>query len=212
MPAWYRLAATMRDDPRPLQTAASQAPSRLYPRLLGAAWDRLPPAVQRVHTDDALTHAEGVLQVSRAPGRLTGLLLDAARVPPASRAARVRLTVEHLTSGHTGPAERWCRVFERCRLVTVQTEAPGGLLAERIGLLEFRFRLAVKDGAILFRQQRLVVCLGPVRLPLPHRLAPQIAGREAAADDGERTKVEVRVTTPGGSLLFSYHGAVRWTP
>jgi hypothetical protein len=205
----------MRDDPRaspPSSPADRSSPDRLYPRLLGAAWDDLDPAVRRVHRAGRLLHAEGIFQVSRAPGRLMGLLLTAARVPRASEAAEVRVTVDA-----RGPVEHWRRAFDGRPLVTLQSEAPGGLLAERIGPLEFRFRLLVRHGELVFRQDDLGVRLGSLRLPVPHRLAPQIAGREGPvrsdpADTGDRTRVDVRVMAPGGSLLFAYRGTVRWTP
>jgi hypothetical protein len=199
------------------------AASRLYPGLLGAAWDELDPAVQRVHTDASLTHAEGIFQVSRTPGRLIGLILDLARVPRASDRARVRLAVEC-----RGSAEHWLRVFDGRPLATVQTADADGRLIERAGILEFRFRLAVKHGDLLFRQESLALCLGWWRLRLPYWLALQVAAREGAvpqeragqpdrtgqpdrAGQPDQTKVEVRVMLPGGGLLFSYRGTVRWT-
>jgi len=185
--------------------AAHDAAGRLYPRLLGISWDDLDPAVQRVHADKPLTHADGLFQVSRAPGRLLGLILDVARVPRASGGARVRLAVVC-----RGPAEHWRRVFDGRPLETVQTAGRDGLLVERIGILEFRFRLAVKHGDLLFRQQRLIACLGPLRVRLPHWLAFQVAAREGPSGEPDLTKIEVRVMTPGGNPLFSYRGTVRW--
>jgi hypothetical protein len=184
---------------------ADDAASRLYPRLLGVAWDSLDPSVQRVHADESLTHADGVFQVSRAPGRLLGLILDVARVPRASGGVRVRLAVVC-----RGPTEHWRRVFDGRPLETVQTAGGDGLLVERIGVLEIRFRLAVKHGELVFRQQSLTVCLGPMRVRLPHWLALQVAAREGPAGQPDLTKVEVRVMTPGGNPLFSYRGTVRW--
>jgi hypothetical protein len=200
----------LRSAPAP-SPAARGIPERLYPRLLGAAWANLAPAVQRAHTADRLLHAEGIFQVSRAPGWLLGMVLTAARVPRASEGARVRLTVDA-----RGPAERWHRAFDGRPLVTTQSEVPGGLLAERIGPLEVRFRLLVKHGELVFRQQDVALCLGSLRVPVPHRLAPQIAGREgpvrgSPAGPPDQTRVDVRVMAPGGSLLFSYRGTVRWT-
>jgi hypothetical protein len=183
--------------------------TRLYPKLLGASWQALAPAVQRVHTDASLTHAEGTFQVSRAPGRLLGRILDLAHVPRASTAARVRLAVSH-----RGLVERWYRTFGGRPLVTVQSEAPGGLLAERVGVLELLTRLSVKDGALLFRHTGLAIRLGPLRVPLPDWLSIKVAGREGPADAGDdvrpRTTVEVRVTGPTGGLLFAYRGTARW--
>ena len=187
-------------------TPDARAARRLYPRLLGSAWHDLDPAVQRAHLDATLTHADGIFQVSRAPGRLLGLILDLARVPRASGAARVRLGVVC-----RGPAEHWRRVFEGQPLETVQTADADGLLVERVGILELRFRLAVQQGDLLLRQHSLTVRLGPLWVRLPHGLAIQVAARESAAGQPDRTKVEVRVMSPGGSPLFSYRGTVRWT-
>jgi len=205
---WYRLAAMLDDTAQPL-TDAPRGPLRLYPKLLGAAWQALDPAVQRVHTDASLTHAEGTFQVSRAPGSLLGRIFDVAHVPRASNAAQVRLAVSH-----RGLVERWQREFGGRPLVTVQSEAPGGLLAERTGVLEFRSRLTVKNGALLFRHTGLAICLGPLRVPLPDWLSIKVGGREGPADAGgdsrPHTTVEVRVTGPTGGLLFAYRGTVRW--
>lgn len=198
------------DAPTPLP-AVPEAPLRLYPKLLGAAWHALSPTVQRIHIDRAMTNAEGIVQVSRAPGRLMGRILDAAHVPQSSNAAEVRLAV-----CHRGHVEQWHRAFGGLPLVTHQSEAPSGHLAERFGPVEFRFRLAVKHGALLFRQESLAIRLGPLRVPLPDWLSIKIAGREGPAGELDepsiRTTVDVRVTAPTGSLLFAYRGTVRWSP
>jgi hypothetical protein len=180
---------------------------RLYPRLLGPAWHELDPSIKQAHADVPVLHAEGTLQVSRAPGRVARWLLDLVGVPPAAADAHVRLTV-----CQRGPTEHWQRVIGGRALTTVQAEAPGRLLAERIGVLEFRFRLAVKRGDLLYRQERAAICLGPMRLPLPDWLAPQIAAREGPAGEPDLTRIEVRVTSAGGALFFSYRGTVRWPP
>ena len=193
---WYGLAA-MADE------------TRLYPKLLGAAWQEVAPAVRRAHTDDALTHAEGVFQVSRAPGRLLGRLLDLAHVPRASAAAPVRLTVSH-----RGLDERWHRTFGGRSLVTVQSAAPGGLMAERAGPLEILSGVTVDDGVLLYRHVGLMLRLGRLRIPLPDCVSIKVAGREGPAEAGDdprpHTQVEVRVTGPTGGLLFAYRGTVRW--
>ena len=185
--------------------------SRLYPTLLGAAWHSLDPTVQRIHSAPSAMHAEGIFQVSRGGGVLMRRILDAAHVPQPSHAADVRLVV-----CHRGRHERWHRAFGGLPLVTHQSEAPGGLLAERIGILEFRFRLAVKHGALLFRQESFAIRLGPLRVPLPDWLSIEIAGREGPAgapdETSDCTTVDVRVTAPTGSLLFAYRGTVRRSP
>ncbi|HZO25195.1 MAG TPA: DUF4166 domain-containing protein [Chloroflexota bacterium] len=199
----------MLDEMTPPPIGVPREPQRLYPKLLGATWSALDPVVQRVHTDTSLTHAEGVFQVSRAPGRLMELILDVAGVPRSSGGAQVRLVVTH-----RGLVERWHRSFSGRPLVTIQSEAPGGLLAERIGLFEFLSSLTIKDGELVFRHVRLAIRLGQFRIPLPDWLSFKVAGREgpASATDGagDQTSVDVRVTGPTDALLFAYRGTVRW--
>jgi hypothetical protein len=184
---------------------APVSPRGLYPRLLGAGWDDVDPAVRRAHAEGTVLHAEGVLRVRHGTGRLTRLILCAARVPPPSDAAVVRVSVSR-----RGPVERWHRTIEGKPLVTVQRAGPGGLLVERLGILELRFRLAVAGGAVTFRQMGLAVRLGRLRLPVPGWLSPRVAAREGPADGPDRTSVAVEVSAPTEGLLFSYQGSVRW--
>ncbi|MFN8633916.1 MAG: DUF4166 domain-containing protein [Chloroflexota bacterium] len=198
------------------QPAHSGGQRTLYRRLLGPAWDDLAPSVQQLH-GDAIAWAEGRFQVSRAPGRLLGLILDAARVPPVSDAVPVRLSVTATATG-AGPVERWLRTFGDRPLVTVQYAAAGGLLGERAGILDLRLRLAAEDRALLFRQEGQGLWLGPWRLPLPDWPTIRVSGRaspvtRAGAVDGQderAVQVEVRVRAPTGSLLFGYRGVIRF--
>jgi hypothetical protein len=177
----------------------------LYPRLLGAAWNDLDPAVRRAHAGGAVDHAVGLLQVRHGPGRLRRLILRAAGVPARSLAAEV-----HVTVSRNGPVERWRRQFGDTSLVSIQRGGPDRLLAERFGLFEIRFRLAPIGGELVFQQVGLALRLGPLHLPLPDLLAPRVAGRAGTAGGSDRTSVAVVVTTPRGGLLFSYRGSVRW--
>lgn len=182
---------------------------RLYPRLLGEAWARLHPDVQRVHTLPGSASAQAQFKVQRAPGRLLGMALNLARVPAATDRARVQLAVVEWMTPH-GPQERWHRVFDGRPLVTFQAAAPGGLLSERVGPLEFRFRLLAQDGAMLFEQQGCWLRIGKLGVRLPRTFAPTIWCREGATDHPDQTSVYVRVSTPRGGLLFSYRGTVTW--
>ena len=125
------------------------------------------------------------------------------------RAAPVRLIVRH-----RGLVERWHRTFGGRSLVTLQSEAPGGLMAERCGPLEILSGVTVSDGVLLYRHVGLVLRLGRLRIPLPDWLSIQVAGREGPAEPGDdprpHTQIDVRVTGPTGGLLFAYRGTVRW--
>ena len=63
----------------------------------------------------------------------------------------------------------------------VRTEAGGSELAERIGVLEFRFRLEAVAGSLVFRQREAALLWGSVRLPLPASCVPRVDAREDAA-------------------------------
>jgi hypothetical protein len=177
----------------------------LYPRLLGPAWDRLDQSVRSAHAEGTTLQATGVLRVRHGPGRLTRLLLRAVHLPPPAEAVEVRLLVNR-----RGSVERWQRRFGAASLVTVQREGPDRLLIERLGVLEFRFRLAVVGGALVYRSVRLAVWLGPFRLPLPRRISPRILAREGPADGPDQTGLTVEAITPAGDLLFSYEGNIHW--
>lgn len=193
--------------PRGRDREASSA--RLYPRLLGPNWAVLHATIQCVHTLPGAVRAQARFEVRRPAGRLIGVLLDLAGVPAAAAETEVQLVIAERTTPH-GPVERWRRVFGGRPLVTLQQEAPGGLLRERAGPLEFHFRLRAKDGAMLFDQQGCLLRLGRLSVPLPRWLAPTIWCRESAMDRADQTQVHVQVTMPRGRFLFSYRGAVTW--
>lgn len=181
------------------------APKGLYPHLLGPAWNDLAPAVQRAHADAPVSHAEAMLTVRHGTGRLVWCLLRLAGVPGAAEAAQVKLWVQRL-----GRVERWHRTFAGLPLVTLQREAPGGLMLERFGPLELLNRLQVQDGRLVYAQVGAALRLGRLRLPLPRWLAPQVAGEEGPGGMPNQTRIVVRVSAPTGGLLFSYTGIVRW--
>jgi hypothetical protein len=147
--------------------------------------------------------------VRRPHGWLLGLILDLAAVPAATADTAVQLAIAERTTPH-GPQERWHRAFDGRPLVTLQQQAPGGLLSEWAGPLEFRFRLRVEDGAMLFEQQSCWLRLGTMHLCSPRWLAPTVWCREGPADRVDQTSVYVKVTAPSGGLLFSYQGTVTW--
>jgi hypothetical protein len=184
-------------------------PRRLYPRVLGEAWSALHSGLQGVHTRPGPIQAHAQFTVWRRPGRIMGWLLDLGRVPAAGRSVPVELTIAAWDAAD-GPRERWRRSFGGQRLVTEQSWATGGLLAERIGPLEFRFRLLAEEGSLLFVQRGCWLRLGRSGLPLPGWLVPIIWCRESGTDIPEQTVVAVTVSDPGGGVLFSYRGIVEW--
>ena len=185
-------------------SARTAADVGLYRRLLGAAWDELDEAVQRAHAETPILRGIGTMRVQhrRWPG--FGLILRALGAPAAGEALPSRVVVRR--QGH---GERWERAFGGSRLVSVQRAAPPGVLVERFSGLELCFQLRVVGGRLEYRQVGVALRLGWVRVPLPGWIAPLVAAREAG-DGPDRTRVRVAVSGPGGGLLFSYEGAMRW--
>ena len=81
------------------------------------------------------------------------------------------------------------------------------MLAERAGILEFKFRVEPSDGGILFRQLDTAVVVKSVRLRLPAMWAPRVIAREDPA--GERhIHIHVRVELPALGPVLTYDGTM----
>ncbi len=175
--------------------------SALYPRLLGNSWDELATSVRRMHLEDgAAFRGVGSFRIRYGNGRLGRLLVRLLRLPSATEAANTRLVITPL-----GQGERWERNFDDQSLVSRQWEARSGRLLEQIKLLELEFRLEVRAGALLYRQVGAALRLGPLRVPLPRRIAPHVEAREEP-DDANRIHVVVAVTLARAGLLIAYEG------
>jgi hypothetical protein len=175
----------------------------LYRRLLGAAWDDLAAAVRRLHGEAGPVRAAGTMTVRHGDGGPARALVRLAGLPAAGEAVAVRLAVVPL-----GRGEAWRRSFAGRPFASCQWDRPDGLLAERVGLLEARFRLEVVGGMLVYHPAGSALRLGPLRLPLPRRWAPRISAWEKPAGcDG--VHVAVDVSAPLLGLLMAYEGTVK---
>lgn len=177
--------------------------SGLYPKLLGDSWDRLDNSVRRIHAYIAPVQAVGVFKVRGGSNGLARLLARLARLPVAGEAVSVRLLVTA-----RGDREEWRRTFAGQPLVTLQSERRDGLLAERIGPLEMRFRLEVVSGALWYKAARAAFCLGPLRLPLPSWLSPRLTAWEKPIGEEGQIDVFVQVDLPLLGGLVGYSGTL----
>src|SRR5262245_14496464 len=134
----------------------------LYERLTGPAWHQVAEAVRQAHPKTGTLHAQGLFRVQHGSGAIARLLAWFLRLPPPAEACSTQLDVTPSEQGET-----WVRTFGTKRLVTLQYEAPGRLLAEQFGLLEFRFQLLPQAGALRYHQQAVALCVGSLRLWLP---------------------------------------------
>jgi hypothetical protein len=178
-----------------------ERPTALYPRLLGAAWRDLHPAIRALHLTNNV--ASGRFEFQHGSGLAARLMCWALRLPSSATVLEARLAI-----ARDAESERWVRTFGRRLLVTIQRGLPDGTLAERFGALELRFRLHVAEGTLTYVQAGAGVMVGRLRIPLPRRFAPRVEAREACVD-GRRSHVRVGISTPVIGLVMSYEGCVQ---
>jgi hypothetical protein len=174
----------------------------LYAELLGPAWLELAEPVRAAHAPGPTVRAGGRLRIAHGRTPAARWLARLLRLPRASEAAGTRLVVTRSAGG-----EQWRRRFEDRQLDTWQYRAAGGALAERFGLLEFRFHLTASQGSLILRQTDAALRWGAVRLRIPAPCAPQVDAREDPAG-ARRIHVHVRVTLPLVGPVLAYDGTI----
>lgn len=195
------------DNLNPLPTvsiamATEAAQNGLYARLLGSSWLQLAEPVRLAHATAAVRCAHGRLRVTRGRGYIARVLAAVLRLPRANAAAETRLVV----SSH-GDIEHWRRTFDDRCLTTRQYATGDREIGERIGVLEFRFRLAPSQGSLVFRQVEAAVVCGSVRVRIPSALAPRVEARVDPAGP-HQIGIQVRVVVPALGPILTYDGIV----
>ena len=181
-------------------TPSTDVPPGLYPRLLGSSWLQLAEPVRRAHA--AKSTLRGQFRIALGRSRVARILAAVLRLPRPNRAAQTRLVI-----AARGDRQRWRRTFAERHLDTWQYQIGDGELAERIGVLEFRFRLVASDGSLVFRQRSAFVVLGSAHLRLPAAWAPRIEAREDPAG-AHQVRVHVHVMLPAVGPLLTYEGTL----
>jgi Domain of unknown function (DUF4166) len=182
----------------PVAATANLLP--LYRRLLGDAFDRLPPVWRRFHDSPTGGSGSGTFRVTRGKGRLANLLANLGGLPRAGDAVPVRLRVVV-----EGERERWVREFPACRMETVQW-ARDGLLVEAVGPVRLGLRVQPEGEVLRFDVVRAWV-LG---VPVPRWLAPRASAVTVARDDA--WEVDVSLAAPLLGLLVRYQGLLTPDP
>lgn len=165
----------------------------LFPALLGAAFDRLPPRVRALHLHAGTQRLTGEVEVERGTHWLARLCAWATRLPPAGQGA---IEVEISAAPHE---ERWTRRVAGHAMPSRLWQCDG-LLCERLGLVTFAFRLAVEDDAIVWRVERVSV----FGVSLPRAWFEGVGARESERDG--RYRFDVAAALPWAGLLVRYRG------
>lgn len=169
----------------------------LFPSLLGNdAWHALPAAVQAMHGDASILHANGFADVAGAvhvPARCLRHLLG---LPPPGPQQALALTIER-----HGTRETWTRRFTGRRTQSVLDRRPGSLLLyERLGLATLGFALHRDDDAIDWQLRSLHI----FGVPMPRALRAGVLSRSGIRDGRYRFSVDVRLPLLG--QLIAYEG------
>jgi hypothetical protein len=175
----------------------------LYERILKGSWEQLDEAVRRLHAEGTVVRVAGTFRIRHGAGRLVRLLAWLARLPAAGEAVDVGLTITPLEHG-----EEWRRTFAGRPLVSAQYQRGDTLLAERVGLLEMRLRLAVANGTLFYKSVSAALRLGPLRLRLPGWVTPRLTAREQPDGDRNGVYVSIEMSLPLLGLLVAYEGPV----
>jgi len=180
------------------------AATALYPRLVGDTWAELDTSVQRWHDAAHQVQGTGLFTVRHGQRRLARFLVWLLRLPTSGEALATRLVIERQPWGET-----WSRTFAGKTLMTIQYQRGAELLAERLGWLEFWFRLRVIEHALDFWHTGTAGVLGPMSVPLPRWLSPRITAREWAGPEEGSLQVAVRISLPCVGLLMAYEGCLK---
>ncbi|MET1111224.1 MAG: SDR family NAD(P)-dependent oxidoreductase [Allosphingosinicella sp.] len=167
-------------------------PPPLYARVMGAAFDRLPPAVRRLHGVCRDSGAQGEGRVERGRGLLARALAAAMRFPPEGRWPL------HVAFSEADGVERWTRDFGGHRF-TSELRAKGERLVERFGPLRFAFDLPSGPDGLEMRLQGWSV----FGLPLPLALAPRIGAREWEEEGRFRFAVSASLPLIGDVIRYN---------
>jgi hypothetical protein len=176
-----------------------QSSFSLYQRILGEEWFALAEQVRRAHSN-GLSPFNGLFRITRGSNVVSRFLGCLMRMPREAEAVDTLLTIDVTPDG-----EAWIRLFGTTRMITRQREGMAGYLLERMGPLEFRFRLDVVDGGINYQQCGVSVGIAKMQIPMPGWLSPHVEGREQADGPG-RVRVGIRVAAPLVGNIVSYHG------
>jgi len=178
-------------------------PGDLYPRVVGEAWARVAPQVKGMHAPGF--RAEGTLVVRHGASALARLFARLSGAPPAGDAVKVVLEV-----AVAGGEQRWSRTYGEHRVVTSQWVRDGRVVEAYAGLgVHFRFEVD-GEGALVYRQERTTLELGPLSIPLPSFCAPRARGRVAPGAGEREARIDVGVALPILGPLVSYAGTMRF--
>ena len=174
----------------------------LYQRLLGLDWFRLDKAVRAAHSIEQHLNRMGLFNISRGKGWIAKCIANIMRLPRSADNVSTRLWITA-----NGDCEVWHRTFDDQSMITVQRESANGLLLERVGIMEFQFKLRVEQGQLIYEQVGMSICIGTLSFPVFAWISPRVHAVEMARGE-KMTSVHVEVSAPVAGLILMYEGTV----
>lgn len=170
----------------------------VFPTLLGAALERLPAPVRRLHSLAAPCDTAGLANVVVAPGLLPPLICRIAGLPPAGTdvPATVRFTPE-------AASEYWERRFadrSYASRIAAGSGRDAGLLVERFGPFRLAYALTPDEQGLGWRLVRWRL----LAVPLPGWTLPLVQCRESA--EGARYRFDIDFALPLVGPVIRYRG------
>ena len=172
--------------------------SPLYRKILGTAFDDLPPPIRALHSGQAERHWIGRARVLRGKGLLARLVGTVIGFPRADDDVAVSVTFTPERGG-----ERWTRNFGGKTFSSVQSVGAGKdqhLLVERFGVASVSLALVIDDGRLFLIPRRWSL-LG---VPMPKALMP--TGTSFEAQDNGQFRFDVEISAPIIGLIVAYKG------
>lgn len=172
----------------------------LYRKVLGSAFNALPPKVQELHGSSAPRQWTGVAQVQRGRSWLGASVAALIGFPKTGFGLPVTVTFSP-----EGDAERWTRIFAGKSFSSVQMVGMGKdqhLIVERFGLASFALALVV-DGDRLVLVPRRWSFLG---IPMPRFLLPN--GSSFEREQAGQFYFDVEITAPLIGRIVAYRGTL----
>ena len=166
----------------------------LYARGMGAAFERLPPAVRALHLVNGERCAAGVAEVRRGRNPLARLIGRIMGFPPAASAVPLSIWI----SEEEG-VETWRRDFGGARFES-RLSQDGPLVIERFGPLRYALELRAEQDGLSMHFRRWWI--GPLRMPL--FLAPR--GIATEREENGRFHFDVPIALPLIGPLIHYRG------
>lgn len=166
----------------------------LYARLLGPAFERLPPALKRIHDDRRIKRYAGRGDIRSGTGLIARTITRFAGLPIARTDIPIEITINATQTG-----EDWIRMFGSQRMQSQLTDRKRRL-EERLGPMVLTFDVSAQ-------QERIVWSLYSARLallPLPLTWLLRCAATEAIHDG--RYGFDVSAHVRGIGLIVHYTG------